>query len=497
MTSPVWGVGTDLTTLSNSYSWGPGNSSSELWDWLPPVVWEHCGVTLPVNATNGWPYQWLGSWYPAQAGNVGQYHRTADAVVKLHTGGKARSGRENLFCLTAVAAEVTDKHSYSYSWNDGLFWYIEGVAGTVPVPPQEITVGDYGHPGSDSNLWVVLPDNTNVDVTVHVRNKDFYTFNVQQQKYKLQIVVNGINPLWPDHVPSYNNYCVGQKLNFAPAWVPPLPETPQESPTQWVFDGTFVNRKIDLYGSGYYTNEPALLKVAPTSAWWVSGGFNPPKAYTANFGEGLTFANGQYVAIAIDGKFNMYRPKLDHVTLFPYGNPEVTIKPAYLGFQYLEAGDDTVNSNGMSYWPYVISSPSFDGIAGITQIITGEFDGLEHKTPTNQLDKTEWVWEPGQQSIYSYPSPVYFSDEPHVPMPILNNTAKMNLSFVDYLRFRPNAGSADDNIFVTLQQITWKVNASATYTSGTGWQVDAGSAVTGPNFTDSIAFPFWTEVFLP
>jgi hypothetical protein len=42
-------------------------------------------------------------------------------------------------------------------------------------------------------------------------------------------------------------------------------------------------------------------------------------------------------------------------------------------------------------------------------------------------------------------------DQPAVPLPtLLGSTASMHLEFKDYLRFRPSAGIASDNIFVTI-----------------------------------------------
>ena len=36
---------------------------------------------------------------------------------------------------------------------------------------------------ADTNLWMVLPDGTNLDVTPFVAGADFYTMDVTSQKY--------------------------------------------------------------------------------------------------------------------------------------------------------------------------------------------------------------------------------------------------------------------------------------------------------------------------
>jgi hypothetical protein len=187
MSSPVSGVGTDINSSSTSEDdiWTTVSVPTEYgqWGWIPPVVWEHCGVQLPVNAAVNWPYQWSEAWETGAPQVIGQYHRTADAVVKLKTGGKATSQRRNLFCLSAAAAEVVDKFEYSYCWEypQGNM-HISGPVGTVPIPAQGITIGGLGNLRSDGTLWVALPDNQDIDVTPRVQNKDFYTFNVSQSK---------------------------------------------------------------------------------------------------------------------------------------------------------------------------------------------------------------------------------------------------------------------------------------------------------------------------
>ena len=158
-----------------------------------------------------------------------------------------------------------------------------------------------------------------MDATPTVAGHKFYTWRLYDTPHTLQIVVNGSNPLWPDHVPSYDIYCVGQKLNFAPVSVPSLSVTPQESPIQWAFDGTFVNKQWFLNPLLFpnasldnYTNDPARLNTETTYAWWVSGGRdpNPPATYNAILGLGLTFHNGRSLAIATRGQFSMYKPSI-------------------------------------------------------------------------------------------------------------------------------------------------------------------------------------------
>jgi len=128
----------------------------------------------------GQPGRWAGSEFGL---TTGIYGRMADAVVKLKTGGKAKSKLQNLFCLTGVAAGVTDKMSYSDGYEDTYGNYdIYGPTGTLPIPPQNVTIMEKAL-DINSNVYVVLPDNADLDVTPRVQGEDFYAFNVQQQKY--------------------------------------------------------------------------------------------------------------------------------------------------------------------------------------------------------------------------------------------------------------------------------------------------------------------------
>jgi len=95
---------------------------------------------------------------------------------------------------------------------------------------------------------------------------------------------------------------------------------------------------------------------------------------------------------------------------------------------------------------------------------------------------------------YQVPSPVFFDDEPNESLPnsLFFSGASMNLQFQVYSRFIPGAANS---IPVTLSFVTWNVQASTTYTSGTGWVLDPGSSIGGPIISDSDAFPSWTTTY--
>jgi hypothetical protein len=343
--------------------------------------------------------------------------------------------------------------------------------------------------GTDGWAYGEKDNGTLVDVTP-TAGAPMYNFPwPNASAYALSIQANGID-ISPSIFPS--TFCVGQRVDFNPVWSGGYgPPNVMDIVAHWDLPGTFVNTNPYPSCPDYYIENPSFLNLilsrdhtVDTGGWFVNG-----SGGQCCLSLMLYFSNGQTAFMQANGFFIVYRPTIDHWNLFPYGNPKVMAAGGYLA-----AGTLADNSNGMSFWPYVIST-SFLGEAGFTQIITGVFSGLRSAAPTNELDGAEWVR--GQQTIYSYPSPVYFDDEPRVPLPIIADTATMNLSFVDYLRFRPDAGNPADNIFVTLELVTWGVKSSATYTSETGWQVDEGSSITRPQYTGSDAFPLYTNTFNP
>ena len=139
------------------------------------VNMEHCAIGTPVvdgSDTITYPTD------PPTTDTLRQVEsRNADAVMKLQTGGKGNSSRQNLFCLSASAAQTLCVKAPYYHYT-----------GTPPLPtpppilPQSITI--MKRPlDTNGNLYVVLPDNTTQVVTPIVKGVDYYTFTENQQKY--------------------------------------------------------------------------------------------------------------------------------------------------------------------------------------------------------------------------------------------------------------------------------------------------------------------------
>jgi len=439
-------------------------------------------------AKNVPPYEWL----PPIAAEKEKLTISAETQVKLYTGGKAGIKRENLFCINAWA------RAFQKPTHDLWAYHAWIHTPAVDVAKNDLLVMGK-KPGADGNLWIALPDNAEPYITVTAPGKHHYDAWATAGKYKLQIAVNNTYPLWPDHVPSYNNYCVGQYLSFAPKWSPPLPETPQESLILWAFDGTFVNKKWTQdpvsfpEASVNYTNDPARLKIEPTHAWWVSGGSdeNTPAINNATLGMGLTFQNGQYVAIATHGKFNMWRPKAEIKQRDIFGKPDIYWRENWNFYIFDYHGKIGVGypelpiKNYMAY-ETVIKSPQFSGNVKYTQIASLTNSGtvfdysevLDNQDPYN-----------GEKGVLAGGSANFidFDDKPDAPG---YGSVKLHDSFTDYVMFLPDGSG--DNIYVPLGKIFWHAFGEATYPSTT----ISPNEVSSPTDPDgSMDWLFWLTVF--
>jgi hypothetical protein len=141
----------------------------------------------------------------------------------LHTGGKAKSGRMNLFCISIPDYNPKYKMPLNYTW------------GQTPEEKMDpTTVGVLGdHFRSDGNYWTVQPDGAAPDLGITVA-ADHASLEPWQQKYKSQFQVFVRMP-WP----KYPNYVFNND-----------PESPFYYPQPWFYP--------------YFI----LTSVAAGHAWW-------------------------------------------------------------------------------------------------------------------------------------------------------------------------------------------------------------------------------------
>jgi hypothetical protein len=161
------------------------------------------------------------------------YQRTAHEIVRLQTGGKAKSKMRNVFGITGSATQMNqpnNNHNMSpyidrYYWDQYppysyAYWGFYGIYSPsgylspqtgANISPQNITIGSYGNMNTNGVKYLILPDNDDVVVTPYVAGVKYYTFNLgQPQKYHsyFDLYVQQANPGYSLYPSSYE-YDVG------------------------------------------------------------------------------------------------------------------------------------------------------------------------------------------------------------------------------------------------------------------------------------------------
>ena len=240
----------------------------------------------------------------------------ARTEMKLLTGGKAQINRQHLIQLQCSGTEYGQPYFDAPSgltWDGSGFLYPwEDVAETPIDKSRMRALGQWV--GADGNLWVSLPDNAAMDLKLSAPFRH-YDATATPTKYLLTITAN-----YADITTNTPEYCVGQQVFLWAEWTPSLPENPIRSPVMWGIGGKYINNYYQPSCSScsvVYTNDTSIMTNEYVTLWWVSGDSTNPPTYTASFGEGLTFANGQSVSVAANGNIKMYRPTVNPV--MPYG----------------------------------------------------------------------------------------------------------------------------------------------------------------------------------
>ena len=439
--------------------------------------------------------------------------------MTLTTGGSAGSTGRNLFQIYVTAQTVISPMPPN---PDHVPWW-PGYT-PMPVPYDQFTIGSLGNLGADGNLFVILPDNKDIDVTPRIRGSDYVNFVVHWQKYTPSIIANGTQ-LSPNAVNVTN--CVGQKIVFQLQFNPSLPYgAVQATNYQWWLPPKYVNAKewfqpdigsvsntangtyyltmchpeqtvysrsaysIDWPYCTYYKQSSWPLPQPETGAWWISGGAKAVTCYPT-----LTFNNGQTVSLAsVRGDFLVLKP-----TVFP-----IVTNDAPFGGQ-INIWDDApwldMTSNAMHFAVYI--SKTHPGSFGLTQLV-------DMYSQTGRAIPPFINWNSTDDAFWLDGSGEYYSPTVTLPNDLLTSTNRFDTpseirdapglalgvlyGFYDgqwqtYVRFTPTESGS---IPVTLGRIDWSWDSVANTTNGI-WQVTADSGST-PIFHDDDSFPVWTNV---
>jgi hypothetical protein len=387
---------------------------------LPLLTSEHCLVNDPKSPPCTLQDLGDGNWVTNHV--YEEYVRHAQTRWRLQTGG--RGGRSSLFRLSVTVARILDKRAERPFSN----------ANSEAVPPQSITVmGRQLYP--DTNLWIVLPDGTNLEATPFVAGVDFYRMDPSEQKYIPSLTVNDLS--LDGGTPEF---CAGQYLTFQLAFDPPPPSASQVS--AWDLPGAPVNEgwQGSTNGSVNYRFNSNLLTNLATTCWYSSGGG------TAIAGTALQFANGQSCSLYVQGSFSIAKPSFS----------EFDNCSSLVGF----AWNSPVLLANMQ-WAVTIQS-AFDGSLGVTQLIDGtnvccNTGGAFLLDGTNQIYNTTSTYSPTNPATHTARF-IYTRNA------TANPTADLAANFKDYLRFLPAGNAA--NIWVTLGTNLWSMDGSASLSSG-------------------------------
>jgi hypothetical protein len=454
----LWG---STNSTSSVMHWGTNGSGTEIYTAndgstatypisLPLLTSEHCVLsdfnTAPATVQDLGD----GNWATNQV--CEERVRYAQTRWRLQTGGRGK--RSSLFRFSVIASQIMDKMAERPFSNDD----------SRPIAPQSIAIMGHGL-CADTNLWMVLPDGTNLDVTPFVAGTDFYRMDITSQKYTPSITVNGVSL---EH--GSPEFCAGQHLNFELILDPPAANISQMS--VWNLSDEPVNEgwQESTNGSVNYRFNSSLLSNLTTSCWYPSGGGRIVGIKTT-----LQFANGQYCLLDGRGAFSIAKPSFVNFD----------DSQSLVGFEW---SAPVLQAN--MQWGVTVQS-DYDGNVGVTQLISGTNFGC-NTSGTFRLDGTNEIYNIGFTNLTGQPySATNLATHTfrfvYTRSGTANPTVDLTASFKDYLRFRP-AGN-ENNIWVTVATNMWSMDGSASVSSG----ITRSNMSPAGALVESDAFPCWTD----
>ena len=440
----------------------------------PVIIKEHCNINVPYG--NSWTdYNYPDIAVFENGGYSGNYVRTADAVMKLQTGGKAIPGRQNLWAIGASATQYTPINAGAGTGAPEIVFLPQSIVA------QDIIIGELGKQGSDGKLWVMLPDDVEKTVTPSVPGKDYYIFDITRtDKYTLTINAN-------DHDLSQETpeFCVGQLVTFVPHWSPGTPPyTEGDSIFHWHLPDKFVNEpyQYSAYCNSYRRND-VWLAYRTTHCWYV----NQPGG-ACSIGMNLKFSNGQAVSIAAAGNFTVYRPTRITDNMCDEFGVTVNITDPCL---YVTNIGNTISlgdhQGGYArFWAAYRAKPG--DCFQETQIVQS-YRQWGYAPPLNS--GSDWwfdgAWtKPGSISPAGTNGIGLVQQTDKYPWVYLEQPeSKVNDVFKTYFQYNPGGGG----IWVTLGRINWSWADDATY-NGSYWNIPSGT-ISSPQYHEDDNFPLW------
>ncbi len=440
----------------NDGSWSPWSNTGYL-EGSPSSLREHCDITYLKEFG---------------AGLMERFMRKADTCIELVTGGRGRAGKQNVFVISANANSANNDES--------LIW--------PAIPPESLTVAGK-HPGADTKLYMLLQDNSTVDITPYAAGKKHYHFGVSQSKHKVRLKANekDCQDPWLFNRPTF---IVGQYVTFSAPLEPPLPI--QSQTHQWSLSGDYKNDKYNSVVGGtfpessdFYFANPDRLKVAkPAGNWWVSGGTGYPH-YPVSLKWEITFDNGQQLTVNERGTIRMFRPQPQVATTTGIVAADSNFNDAQLALHYGTPtgtgapGIKFVNNTAIPFFPNNGFAGTFQWVQVINSYLFRYHEG------------TGWKRAQGGGGLdagHPYPGGTAAStdDSPGIPLTTADRMIASG-DFSTWLEFVPSGGHP-----VPLRRINWNWSGDA-LRSGTTWSLtSASNPVTGN--VDTQEYPSWTHI---
>jgi len=288
---------------------------------------------------------------------------------------------------------------------------------------------------------------------------------------------------------------VGQQVSFGTSWGT-LPPNIVDTVQHWVISGDYVNEPYAYSATcNSYRKNSDLQTNMTTGCWFVNG-----SSGSAGIAMNLHMSNGQYVNVAANGNFNIYRPSVSVIV-------EANVEPSFYcsnSFNFYNivslGGNGDPRQDGyqhdMEYYA-VYSVGPFSGQAGITQLIQASYS----PSPASQsYSFSDWRLD-GDAEYYDTPQEIDAVNEENYFLPPITHAVFFHdspeagyygpvtckASFKDYCRFKPDG---DDSIFVTLGIINWSCDGECT--TGGILTVNSVTGPLGPDTSDT--FPAWQYV---
>jgi uncharacterized Zn-binding protein involved in type VI secretion len=418
--------------------------------------------------------------------NLGQsiYQRQAQSRFVLNTGGAPGSPSLSVWVVNTAMYNDGAPNFYPAFWlNPVTNWTVAGQ-----------------RPDQQGNVYLLLPNNVQVDVTPK-GNGVFGMLMSANQNFPA-VEANGVAL---DPVLTNATFCVGQQVTFNLAfyqagWPWPGFFNFTNQLCNWILPSGYVNTNWQQqeyepnpvgYGGSYYpvgsTNyiidQDLLRYTTPgsvsTSCWYTNG-----PGGTASVGANLQFPNGTSATIAAIGNFGIYRPTTKMTNI---EEPRYFVISANTGLTcQLQLGTNDGSAHGcMNYSVEVDTTNGFYGNANITQLVTADYSNPIFVFSTEECDGSEF-YNPTSARIFSS-TPVIFSDG---PSDIWDSPNIINISARDFVRFQPDGVNS---IWVTLGIVTWDAVGIAEQDTFGNWSLTSGVSSDPSGPANSTEFPTWTQ----